>query len=246
MYLRYYTRDKFPIDQGTTGPYTAFPGTPGLGFSSDRSLSRIHQGRKCGCPTAGRAGSPVRRRHHALMGLGDAGLPSGSQLVYSATWTSAFMGASSASVGAFLAPQLAAQGIQVDKETDIGIFTSGNGFTLNLHTTADRNSPADVKSVIDGLIYQGIKVMPVSSISSPTLAAPITTLPSGVSTSAVAQYTQNYNDALAAGDQSSAAYWASLMQQAVSPAFNLTTFLTTNWPWFVAGGAGLFLMKEFV
>jgi hypothetical protein len=189
-----------------------------------------------------------RRARRGLGALGDstAGLPSGTQLSYSAFWQGGVFGASSASVHSYLAQTLPAYGIMVDSGSDLGWLTPGNGFTLQIHTTADRNAASDVKSVIDGLIYQGIKVMPQSTITTQALgnvAPPVggSTTPGG---DQQAQWLQLYNAAVAAGDSTTAAYYLQLIQGGASQPFNIGAFLTNNWGWLAAAAGGLFLVKE--
>jgi hypothetical protein len=230
MYLRYYTGDRFPLDQNTGGPYSAYPGNPGL---ATRGPFPVAQVRKPCC----------RRRcttQRTLMGLGDttAGLPSGSQLVYSATWDAGKILQDYSSVVSDLGPRLTAQGIVIDGSTGIPWYQSGYGVTLKIHTTIDFNSAADVKSIVDHWIQQlESGGMPRSSITTSSLAAPITTLPSGATSTGLQQMSQNYADAVAAGDSASAAYWQSQIQAATGAPAQGSDFLSKNWPWLVAGGA---------
>lgn len=263
--FNYYT-PRFPFPQGrSAGPYSQFVGkhqhvqcvvmpvehrgrvaSPGhvarIPVTQSLWAGRTAPNHRIGC-------RPCRHRRFSkkLGALGDssAGLPAGSQLVYSATWPTYFMGSMSSSVGAMIAPVLKSQAIFVDQETDIGWLTPGKGFTLHVHTTADRNAQEDVKAVIDGAIYNAIKVMPQSSITTAALAntaPPVTGSPTPGGTQQ-AQWVQNYNDSVAAGDSAGAAYWLSLIQGGAQP-FSLGTFLTNNWMWLAAGVFGLVAVKE--
>lgn len=115
------------------------------------------------------------------------GLPAGSQLSYTATWkanpTSTGSGWNNPNgIQSAIAGQLQNQyGIVIDSQThstsDIINFTGGSGFTLQLHTLSDRNSQDDVKSVIDGLLYQAGMVEVRSQII--TLVKGISSSPAG-------------------------------------------------------------------
>jgi hypothetical protein len=124
-----------------------------------------------------------------------------------------------------------------------------------VHTTIDFNQASDVKSIIDHWVYEIIGqneggAMPSSSISTAALAAPGVTVAAtnAADPTAMAQWVANYNAAIAAGDTATANYWAGLIQQAAggSTSFNLSSFLTTNWPWLAAGAGAIFVLKDVV
>lgn len=121
---------------------------------------------------------PVRRRRRTLLGLGDAGLPAGSQLSYTATWqrTPGAIASSGslwndpntiqAKIQGILSQQF---GIVIDSQSHttsdiLPNFAGQSGFTLRVHTVSDRNAASDVQSVIDGVIYNTIGIAPSSQI----------------------------------------------------------------------------------
>jgi hypothetical protein len=122
----------------------------------------------------------------------------------------------------------AAQGINFTVASAASILASTTSFTLNVTTTQDRNAAADVKAVLDNLIYQSVGVMPQSSISLSSIAVPTAAV--------VSQYAANYQAAIDAGDSASAQYWLSLLQSAGgTTSSSLLTWAQAN-PLYVAGG----------
>jgi hypothetical protein len=254
--LSYYV-DEFPLPQGASaGPYRSFVGTPiaQLGAARHAHVPCVIM-HSPNLPSRQRHGMPSNvvppkrhsRRARRLHGLGYLGqssdLPSGSSLVYSCTWTeTGLIGPSSSSVIANITPLLAAQNIAVDSSTPIGALSFGNGFTMSVHTTADFGQAADVKSIIDGLVYQMIASstgkMPQSSITTAALAMaqPATPTVASASPDQLNQYAENYNAAIAAGDSSSAAYWLSLINASSgNPSTDALTWIENN-PLWAAGG----------
>jgi len=86
-------------------------------------------------------------------------LRGGSQLSYTATWGNDFSSwndpnAIQSSIQSVLAMQW---GIVIDNQfhttSDIINFSGQSGFTLQVHTTRDYGSAGDVKSIIDGALY---------------------------------------------------------------------------------------------
>ena len=111
----------------------------------------------------GRLSGP--RRLGKLRGLGRMGdgfLPGGSLLSYTATWPKVSTTGNVVGGGLFGGPssvlsgiqgQLSAQwGIQVLSEWDNSGFVSSTGFSLQLQTTRDYGTAADVKSILDSLV----------------------------------------------------------------------------------------------
>ena len=256
-YLRYYTNDRFPLDQKTGGPFVAYPGVPylaarfqsaastlagpGLGYSSDPALARIHRPRPCGCTTRTRA-------HRGLRGLGDqAYLVSGSQLQYNVTWASGLHFTSASGIAAQIKPVLSSQwGIEIDNEIDSAssLMNQPLGFTLQVHTTRDYGTAADVKSIIDGaLVNAGRQAVSsnISLISTPQVDA--------ATQSAIIQTANALQDAQAAGDSAQVALLTAQLAalkggSIASQPFDLGTFLSNYWPWLVAGGAAAFILPR--
>jgi hypothetical protein len=175
-------------------------------------------------------------RRRRLSGLGDAGLPAGSQLVYNATWD-LFVGVPVPFMqyGGFeLSNSLASNNVVVDKEVDVSSLAKSNGFTLYVHTTGDFNSQADIKSIIDHFVYNLVGQnknggMPTSSIALASLAAPTppppgTTDPS-ISPNPIAQFISNITGGSVATSQPQ-------------------SWIGQNWPWLVGGGVVFFLLRE--
>jgi hypothetical protein len=104
----------------------------------------------------------VRRvKRGGLSGLGDstAGVPAGTVLSYTATWGTTF---SSWNDPNFLQSQIqgvlaSKWGIVIDNQmhttSDLFNLSGGSGFTLAVHTTTDYGASGDVKSIIDGELY---------------------------------------------------------------------------------------------
>jgi hypothetical protein len=115
------------------------------------------------------------------------GLPAGSQLSYTATWkanptsTGSKWNDPNGIQSAITSTLLNQYGIVIDSQThttsDIINISGGSGFTLQVHTLSDRNSQDDVKSVVDGLLYQAGLVGVASQII--TLKKGISASPAG-------------------------------------------------------------------
>jgi hypothetical protein len=252
MRLGYYT-PQFPFQQGASaGPYPMYPNArrPRVPCVIMAPPKKTGCGCGCGCKKSACRGS---RRHRGLRGLGDstAGLPAGSQLVYTATWhETANIGPSSSSVEANLAGQLGSYGIVVDSYTTVGVLSFGNGFTLKIHTSVDYGAAADVQSIIDHIVYELIGSstggMPQSTITTTSLAAPIpnaTTSATATNPGAAATDLANYNAAVAAGDTGSAAMWYAQYQvdAGLNPPSPIS-WLETNAGLVAAGMVGLALL----
>lgn len=254
MYLRYYAGDRFPLDQNTGGPYTAYPGTPqmarrfwsrastqaGLSYSSDPALARIHQPRPCRCTTR-------RRAIGGLRGLGDqAYLPAGSQLAYNVTWASGLHFTAASGIAAQIKPALSSQwGIEIDSEADnpSSFMNQPQGFSLRVHTTRDYGAANDVKSIIDGALINSGRQPSSSSISvfsSPQVDAATQT--------AIESVAQQISERQAAGDTAAVALLtqqlAVLRGAGAAPPADFGTFLSNNWPWLVAGGAAAIILPR--
>jgi len=182
------------------------------------------------------AGMHALRMGRGLRGLGQstAGLPAGSQLTYSATFQ---IGAGPTGEPLSLTSVVQAMksvlsnnfGIQVVGAPYLGpnadaLLTNQRQLNMTVLTQSDRNSSDDVKSILDGLVYQlGSSTVSVSSLSSsinlinPGVVAP--TSPPVI----------DPNTGLPVGQPQP---------------FDLTQFLTDNWPYLVAGGAALLLFNE--
>jgi hypothetical protein len=229
---------------------------PGSVPAMPNHASRRHKHGACGCHSKGlcKCHAPGRRHGYSrsngvprtnLHGLGDdtAGLPAGSSLVYSVSWNEpAYIGPSSSSVSANVKNLATSSGIVIDSISNIGALAAGNGFTASLHTTSDFGQAADVQSILDHLVYTLVGSytggMPQSTITTAALAQaqPASTPASGTSASLIAQYAQNYNDAIAAGDSASASYWQSLIAGAVPATQSSILTWAQNNPLYVAGG----------
>jgi hypothetical protein len=126
---------------------------------------------------------PISRRRRSLSGLGDstAGFPAGSIFRYSASWPNTPLPTAVALAATPYTPTVSPQqvyqaigsvlisrwGISVSGMTPnaSGILTSTLGFTIQGTTNSDYGAAADVKSIIDGEIYNATGSMPVSSIA---------------------------------------------------------------------------------
>jgi hypothetical protein len=214
----------------------------------------------CNCSPRG-IGVPPQKRMGGLNYLGDAGLPAGSQLSYTATWT-----ANPTSTGpgwnnpngiqsAIAGPLQNQYGVVIDSQThttsDIVNVHGSSGFSLKLHTLSDRNSDQDVKSIIDGLLYNAGMVGVASQII--TLAQGVSQTPAGTplapQDAAIATATALYNDAVARGDQSSAAQFAAQILQLtgsnpLGTGASISAWFSKNWLWVALGGLGVVVVKE--
>jgi hypothetical protein len=102
-------------------------------------------------------------------------LRAGSQLSYTATWGNNFFSWNDPNgIQSKIQPVLSAQwGIEIDNQfhttSDIINLSGQSGFTLQVHTTRDYGSVGDIKSIIDGALYNaGV------SLKSSTIALTVT------------------------------------------------------------------------
>lgn len=121
------------------------------------NLGRMGGRMGCGCSARGIA-TPPTKRMGGLAGLGDAtvGLPSGSQLTYSATFSIPTFSWSATSVATALQAvtnALASYAIRVNGSTNSQSGTKVQ-VAMTVTTQSDRNAATDVQSVIDGLLQQ--------------------------------------------------------------------------------------------
>lgn len=214
----------------------------------------------CNCSPRG-IGVPPQKRMGQLGRLGDAGLPAGSQLSYTATWqanptsTGSRWNDPNGIQSAIAGPLQNQYGVVIDSQThttsDIINIHGSSGFSLKLHTLSDRNSDQDVKSIIDGLLYHIGMVGVGSQII--TLAQGVSQTPAGAPlapvTGAIAIASAGYDDAVARGDQVSAAQFAAQILQLtgsnpLSAGASIQAWFGKNWPWVAVGGLGLVAAKE--
>lgn len=244
-------------------------------FRPNQAYDRGIYGMGCGsCKKRPSLSGRDRRRG----GMGDDTnfLPAGSQLTYAANWTAGFFyNTTGANLAASIAGALSAQwGIIIDAEKDTtGFFTNSPGFTLTIHTTKDYGTANDVKSILDGVIYQtGGQSLVSSSISVVSLAVPGAAASAGATSGAVAGTTAaiaaQYQQAIAVGDtataQSLAQAYPDIVGVSSSPFITSSLFnsaatsaaaaltsnplgwLQQNWQWVAIGAAGLFILPRFI
>lgn len=210
------------------------------------------------------------RGHSALRGLGQlhaigdatgAGVPSGTVLSWTGSWPDSKLqlktpDAVQAKIQSVLAQKW---GIVVDSQyhgqSDYFNFSGTQTMTLQVHTVSDYGAPDDVRSIIDGEIYNAIQVMPVSQIrvvqsvaSTPATNAAVTQLPPNTQ-AAVAAANAGYQDAVARGDSTSASQFAAQIQQLtgtnpMGTAAGFSQWLAGNWGWLAAGVVGLLVVRE--
>lgn len=195
------------------------------------------------------AGHPALRGVGMLRALGDDTVPAGTVLSYTAQWGNNFYSWNDpnkiqAAVQEILANQW---GIVVDSQfhttSDIINFSGKSGFTLQVHTTRDYGSAGDVKSIIDGALYNHAGVVGLISTIAITkqVSAPLATI-------TLAQAQANLAQAQASGDTVAAAQWAIIVKQLQSGSQpggdSFTDFLSNNWGWIAAGAGVLFLARE--
>lgn len=164
-----------------------------------------------------RSGRVVRRLRGGMGDAGSAGVPAGTRLIYTCqklATNSIFNRGSQ--IAAAIAPALSSKwGIAVDNEFDqIGLFQATISFSMQIHTTSDYGVATDVKSIIDGEIYNAMGALPISTIAAQNPVA----------------------DAAASA--------ASQVIPPPPPASDLGSWLTDNWMWFALGGVGLVAAKE--
>lgn len=252
--LGYYGQ-QWPFPQGAAaGPYPMFAGPlRGLPHAAQPQCGVVMVGRRmihlspqrrplpCVCHTQA---VKMRARRRRLGAMGDAGLPAGTQLVYSATWSTGVLLQDYSTVVANITNNLKSQGIVIDSSSGVPWYKSGYGVTLNIHVTTDFNSPQDVKSIIDHWIYANSSgAMPQSSITTAALAQQIPSTPAGTAVgtnnTAAATDMANYQAAIAAGDTVGANMWQAQYQadMGITPSSNPLSWLTNNWQ--LAAGLGL-------
>lgn len=210
------------------------------------------------------------RGHPALSGLGSlraigdatgAGVPAGTILGYAATWPEPSAGSvlvqnvnwnDPNGVQSAIQGVLANQwGIIIDSQNHstsdyLPNLSGKSGFTLQVHTNSDYGAPADIQSIIDGAIYNVLSVMPQSTIRviSAATANPTATLPANTA-AAVAAAQAGYADAVARGDNTSAAQFAAQIQQLTgSNPTGASGWFAQNWPWLVAAVGGVVVARE--
>lgn len=267
-----------PANLGFFRPNQAYDrGIYGLGRIQPHPPLRMLTISGLGCDRCKRdARAALRGRDRRRGGLGDDTnfLPAGSQLTYAANWTAGFFyNTTGSNLAASIAAVLNSQwGIVIDGEKDTtGFFTNSPGFTLTLHTTKDYGTANDVKSILDGVLYQtGGQSIVSSSISVVALAKPGAAAAGGATSGAVAGTTAaisaQYQQAIAVGDTATAnslaqAYpdivgvsspftTSSLFNTASSAAAALTSnplgWLEQNWQWVALGAAGIFILPRFL
>lgn len=193
-----------------------------------------------------------------LRGLGDTGLPAGSRLSYTATWDMTGTNTLQApnAVQSAIQQQLASQyGIVIDSQShttsDIINISGSNGFTLQVHTLSDRNSQDDVKAIIDGALYG----LSLSNIKSQiiTIAPGVSSSPSGppllpgtaaANANAIAAAQAGYSDAIARGDNASAAAYLAQIQTLTAATSSPASWLSSNWPLLALGFGVVVVAKE--
>jgi len=246
MYLRYYAGNRFPLDQGAGGPFVSYPGTPALATGGPFPVGAWHAvplQHHRPCSPCGR-----RRSLSGMRGLGDiqSFLAAGTSLAYNVTWGTGLHFTSASAIAAKIKPILSSRwGIEIDSEADnpSSLMNQPQGFALRVHTTRDYGTANDVKTIIDGEIVAAGR-NPASSgisvVSTPTVDA--------ATQSAIENVARQISDAQAAGDTATvaalSAQMAALKGNIANPPFDLTTFLSNNWPWLVAGGAAALILPR--
>jgi hypothetical protein len=226
--------------------------------STPRTVNKWRMGRLaglgCNCSERG-VGVPPQKRMGQLGQV--AGVPAGSVLGYSATWTreqwtATFIGWNDPNaVQSAIQGNLAAQwGIIIDAQshsTSDYINTSGkSGFVLQVHTTSDYGAPGDIQQIIDGAIYAVGHVMPNSTIRVIQTVAP-GAVPGGPAAAQIAAAQAGYADAIARGDQVSAAQFAKQIAQfGGQDPRGVVGWLSDNWQWLAAALGGVVAVKELV
>ena len=191
-------------------------------------------------------------RHPGLRGLGmlhalgDAGIPAGSTLSYTAQWGNNFTSwndpnAIQSAVQTVLAQQY---GIIVTAQfhttSDLINFSGKSGFTLTLQTNRAYGAEGDIKSIVDGELYRAGVLGVISTIAvTQQVSAPAATI-------TLAQAQANLAQAQASGDTAAAAQWTALITQLSTGAMpgSVSTWLSDNWPWLAAAGIGLIVVRE--
>jgi hypothetical protein len=211
----------------------------------------------CNCSARGIGASPQKRMGQ----LGQtAGVPAGSVLAYSASWPQTAADIASADIAtnvnllqSRIQGNLAAQwGIVVDSQShstsDWWNFTGQNGFVLQVHTTSDYGAPSDIQKILDSAIYGVLGTMPSSTIRVVQAVSPQPggggTFPPQVAAQ-IAAAQAGYADAIARGDQVSAAQFAKLIAQSGGQdPRGVVGWFADNWQWLAAALGGVVAVKE--
>lgn len=270
----YVTGIRSPANLGFFRPNQAYDrGIYGLGRSYPPPRSRrmvTISGLGCdGCKTPTRRGMSGRDRRRGGMGDDTNFLAAGSTLSYSAQWptlgangqTSFFVSGSGivSSISQTLAQQW---GITIVSEFDNCNFLNCGGFTLQIQTTRDYGTAADVKSILDsvvgsavgnpGMVGQGYgsNISVVQSVSTPNATGAATSPTSVANAAIITQYQQ----AIAAGDTATAQTLASAYPSiltaftgaaaAASLSSNPLGWLSQNWQWLAIGAVGVVLVPK--
>lgn len=194
------------------------------------------------------------KNHPALRGLGqvaalgDAGVPAGTVLSYSAQWGSNFSSWNNPNAIQSAVQTILAQkwGVIVQSQfhntSDVINLSGKSGFVLQVAVNRDYGAAGDVKSIIDGELYNA-GVMGLTS----TIAV-IQQVASPTSTISLPQAQANLAQAQASGDAAAAAQWAAVVNQLQTGGLTITsdplTWLSQNWMWVAAGVAGIFVARE--
>jgi hypothetical protein len=223
-------------------------------FRPNQSFDRGLYGLGC----AGCKDPRMRGRDRKRGGLGDDTnlLPGGSKLSYTASWGNSFTSWNDpngiqSSIQGVLANQW---GIVIDSQfhtsNDTINWSGKSGFTLQVHTTRDYGAPADVKSIIDGALYN-LGVTGLASQISVTSAG-VSSSPSGAllapSDAASAALLAQYQAAVAAGDIQGSAQLLKLYQASTGAAVSIVTdpltWLGNNWQWVAIGASAFFIVPR--
>lgn len=218
----------------------------------------------CGANKYALGGHPALRGLGRLSAIGDAsgaGVPAGTVLAYSASWTKDNWGNlrigwnDPNGIQAAIQGTLAAKwGIVVDAQqhstSDVINFSGQGSFVLQVHTVSDYASQDDIRSIIDGEFYNATRTMPMSTIRVVQSVAP--NIPGGNPNAvfppqvaaAIAAAQAGYADAIARGDQTSAAQFAAQIQQLQGGSGSITSWLSNNWGWLAAGVGALLVARE--
>jgi hypothetical protein len=181
-----------------------------------------------------------------LAALGDDIVPAGTQLSYTATWGHTFTSWNDPNgIQSSIQGVLNAQwGIVVDNQfhttSDILNPSGQSGFTLLVHTTRDYGAAGDVKSIIDGALYNlGVQGMMSTIAVTKQVAAPTSTVN-------LAQAQANLAQAQADNDPAAIANWSAVVATLQGSAAHGTfsSWVSSNWPWVAAAGVGLIVVKE--
>jgi hypothetical protein len=220
--------------------------------------SKLHYLRNVRSPALlGCADCPAKyhlKNHPALRGLGqvaalgDSGVPAGTILSYSAQWGNNFSSWNDPNAIQSVVQSVLAQkwGVIVQSQfhntSDVLNLSGKSGFVLQVAVNRDYGAAGDVKSVIDGELYNAGVLGLTSTIAvTQQVASPTSTI-------SLPQAQANLAQAQASGDPAAIAQWAAVVQQlqagGATPTRDPLTWLSSNWGWVAAAVVGVFVARE--